>query len=464
MTRRSINIIQFWLKVGFFSIPTISFAVAGYIRFKSGYFAPAAVEVRLYFILVVLITLLWAFVVEHLGLDQIETLLAVQTGIRMAATATLYCMMFALSVLFFYRTVTFARLFVVTGCVLMFLFSFIMIHLFRGVIHALKESTNGRFPVAILGADDLASKVADHITKHPFAPCRVACFVALSNQTPADLAYPVLPWERLDDVVEMFRCREVLVALPLQRLAETQQILEVLQHLCIPARMVLDLGEGVFVADRIFDFYGLPLLDVRSYPIDSVGYAVGKRAFDIGFSLLALLITAPLILLITLAIKLTSRGPLVFAQERVSLNGLRFRMFKFRTMASDNGSGCDTQHTTPGDPRVTTIGRLLRRTSLDELPQFINVLMGNMSVVGPRPELTFFVEKFRTEIPSYMARHNVRCGMTGWAQVNGLRGSSTSIPQRIQYDLYYLRNWSMALDLKIIFLTIFRGLISQTAY
>jgi exopolysaccharide biosynthesis polyprenyl glycosylphosphotransferase len=273
----------------------------------------------------------------------------------------------------------------------------------------------------------------------------------------------VLPWERLDDVVELFHCREILVVLPLHRLAETQQILEVLQHLCIPARMVLDLGQGVFVADRIFDFYGLPLLDVRSYPIDSVGYALGKRAFDIAFSMFALLVTAPLMLVIALAIKLTSRGPVMFVQERVSLNGVRFRMLKFRTMAIEHGKG-DTEHTKPGDPRVTSMGSLLRRTSLDELPQFINVLMGDMSVVGPRPELTFFVEKFRTEIPSYMARHNVRCGMTGWAQVNGLRGSSTSIPQRIQYDLYYLRNWSMALDLKIIFLTVFRGLISQNAY
>jgi exopolysaccharide biosynthesis polyprenyl glycosylphosphotransferase len=227
---------------------------------------------------------------------------------------------------------------------------------------------------------------------------------------------------------------------------------------------VLDLGQGIFVADRIFDFYGLPLLDVRSYPLDTVGYAVGKRAFDICFSILALLLSAPLMLLIALAIKLTSRGPVLFVQERVSLNGKRFEMLKFRTMAAQNWQGSNTKHTEPGDPRITAVGGFLRRTSLDELTQFINVLAGDMSVVGPRPELTFFVEKFCTEIPSYMARHNVKCGMTGWAQVNGFRGSGTSIPQRIQYDLYYLRNWSMTLDLKIIFLTVFRGLISRNAY
>ena len=480
MTRRSINIIQFWLKVGFFSIPAAAYALAGYLRFESGYFRSTPIETRSYINLVVLVTLLWALVVEHLGLDQIESLLKVQTGIRMAATATAYCLTFALAALFFYRSISFARVFVVTGGILMFLLSFGMIHLFRWILYVLKESTNGHFPIAIVGADDLAVRVADHLAKNPLTPCKVACFVALPNQEPATLEAAVLSWDRLDELVEVFHCKEVFVALPLCRLSETQEVLENLQHLYIPVRMVLDLGRGVFVADRLFDFYGLPLLDVRSYSLDSVGYAVGKRVFDICFSLLALILTAPLMLLIALAIKLTSRGPVLFVQERVSLNGKRFEMLKFRTMSvpSRQGSndqevrvGADgdiflnlTKQAEPGDSRITPVGRFLRRTSLDELTQFMNVLTGDMSVVGPRPELSFFVERFRTEIPSYMARHNVKCGMTGWAQVNGLRGSGTSIPQRIQYDLYYLRNWSMTLDLKIIFLTMFRGLISRNAY
>jgi Undecaprenyl-phosphate glucose phosphotransferase len=464
MTRRSINIIQFWLSVGFFSIPLLAFSIAGYIRFESGYFSAVSVNMRSYINLVVLITLLWGLVVKHLGLDQIDILLTVQTGIRMAATATVYCMLFALSALFFYRSINFARGFVVTGCVLIFLLSFGMIHLFRGVIYAIKESANGGFSVAILGADDLAGRVAQRLARGPLTPCRVACFVTLPGQTATVQDCLVLPWESLDDVVEKFQCKEVLVVLPPQRQGETQQILEVLHHLCIPARMVLDLGEGVFVADRIFDFYGVPLLDIRSYPVDTVGYALGKRVFDIGFSLVALLLSLPLMLLIAIGIKLTSSGPVLFTQERVSLNGVRFKMLKFRTMVAQDPRACNTQHTEPKDPRVTALGHLLRRTSLDELPQFINVFMGDMSIVGPRPELTFFVEKFRAEIPWYMARHNVKCGMTGWAQVNGFRGSSTSIPRRIQYDLYYLRNWSMIFDLKIIFLTVFKGLAGRNAY
>jgi exopolysaccharide biosynthesis polyprenyl glycosylphosphotransferase len=228
--------------------------------------------------------------------------------------------------------------------------------------------------------------------------------------------------------------------------------------------MALDLGDGVFVPSKIFDFCGLPLLDVRPYPVDTVSYAIGKRIFDVVFSCVSLVILSPLFLLISVAIKLTSNGPVFFAQERVSLNGRRFSMIKFRTMLVQNARESDTRHSERGDSRITPIGRLLRRTSLDELPQFINVVKGDMSMVGPRPELTFFVQKFRQEIPRYMARHNVKCGITGWAQINGLRGSDSSIPRRIQYDLYYMRNWSILFDIKIICRTVINGFISPQAY
>jgi lipopolysaccharide/colanic/teichoic acid biosynthesis glycosyltransferase len=169
-------------------------------------------------------------------------------------------------------------------------------------------------------------------------------------------------------------------------------------------------------------------------------------------------------LFIALLIKLTSRGSVFFVQERVGLNGGRFRMLKFRTMFVQDSHASNSQHTHRHDLRITAVGRFLRRSSLDELPQFINVLKGDMSVVGPRPELTFFVQRFRQEIPSYMARHHVKCGITGWAQVNGLRGSDSSIPDRIQFDIYYMRNWSLVLDLKIIFLTVFSSLVNPQAY
>lgn len=464
MTRRSINIIQFWLKIGLLLVPAMAFFLAAYIRFKSGYFTEVEFDSRAYTNLTILITLLWALVVQHLRLNRIETLLSLQTGVMTAMQATAYCGLFAMSGLFFYRGATIARWVMTLGCVFIFFLTLIMIHLFRGAAHVLRGSFNGRFRVAVLGTDELAVRAASHLARNPLTPCKIACFVTLPGQTSTALDAPVLGWDALNDVVEVFHCKEIVVAVPLDRLSETQKLLESLQHLCIPARVVLDLGRGMFVPERIFDFYGLSLLDVRPYAIDTVGYAVGKRIFDIMFSVLVLLVAVPVMLFIAILIKLTSRGPVFFLQERVSLNGKRFKMLKFRTMATQDHQSCNTRHTERSDPRITRVGRFLRHTSLDELPQFLNVLKGDMSVVGPRPELTFFVQKFRNEVPAYMARHNVKCGITGWAQVNGLRGSSTSIPDRIQHDLYYLRNWSMVFDLKIIFLTLFNGLVARNAF
>jgi len=464
MTRRSINLIQFWLTAGFLCIPGIAFSSAGYIRFKSGYFTEAKIDVYPYLVFTVSVTLLWSLIVEHLGLNRLTTLRTLQTGIRVTTKATVYCTLLALSLVFFYKTASFARVFVVVGCSLIFVLSLGLIHLIRGAMHAIERSPTGRFPVAILGVDDFAQGVARHLSESQQARCKVTCFVALPDQIVSTLNSPVLEWNRLDDVVDVFHCSEIVVALPPHRMGEAQNILRTVQRLCIPARMVLDLGEGVFVPERIFSYYGISLLDVRPYPVDTVGYALGKRAFDAIFSFSVLLVALPLILLIALAIKLTSRGPVFFTQERIGLNGRRFKMLKFRTMYLQDSRASNSLHTLRNDRRITPIGRLLRRISLDELPQFINVLEGHMSVVGPRPELTFYVQKFRQEIPSYMARHNVKCGITGWAQVNGLRGSDTSIPHRIEYDLDYMRNWSMLLDLKIILLTVLNGIVSRHAY
>jgi exopolysaccharide biosynthesis polyprenyl glycosylphosphotransferase len=182
------------------------------------------------------------------------------------------------------------------------------------------------------------------------------------------------------------------------------------------------------------------------------------------FSIFAILFFMPIMVAIALAIKLTSRGPIFFLQERVSLNGRRFKMIKFRTMRVQNSRDSDEHHTSRSDRRITPVGALLRRLSFDELPQFFNVFRGDMSVVGPRPELTFFVQKFRQEVPWYMSRHNVKCGITGWAQVNGFRGSDTSIPRRIEYDLYYMQHWSMLLDLRIIVMTILNGFVNTQAF
>ena len=184
---------------------------------------------------------------------------------------------------------------------------------------------------------------------------------------------------------------------------------------------------------------------------------------DVVGALIALVLASPVMLVVSVLIKLTSRGPLIDKQERVGLHNKTFRMYKFRSMEMQSPEKEKKAWTVKDDPRVTGIGRFMRRTSIDELPQLINILKGDMSLVGPRPERPFFVEKFREEIPRYMVKHQVRPGLTGWAQVNGYRGD-TSIRKRIEYDLYYIENWTVGLDIKIILMTFFKGFINKNAY
>ena len=188
-----------------------------------------------------------------------------------------------------------------------------------------------------------------------------------------------------------------------------------------------------------------------------------KRAMDIVGSLICIVLFSPVMLITAVLIKLTSPGPLIFTQERVGLHNVPFRMYKFRSMEVQTQSEEKKGWTVKNDPRVTPVGRFIRKTSIDELPQLFNVLRGDMSLIGPRPERPQFVEKFREEIPRYMVKHQVRPGMTGWAQVNGYRGN-TSIRKRIDCDLYYIENWTVGLDIKILFLTVFRGFVNKNAY
>ena len=211
------------------------------------------------------------------------------------------------------------------------------------------------------------------------------------------------------------------------------------------------------------DILGLPVINIRYVPLSNTFNALIKRSMDIAGAIVAIIVSSPVMLVLCMLIKLTSPGPLIYKQERVGLHNQTFRMYKFRSMEIQKESEEKKAWTVKNDPRVTGIGKFMRHTSLDELPQLFNILKGEMSLVGPRPERPFFVEKFREEIPRYMVKHQVRPGLTGWAQVNGYSGD-TSIRKRIECDLYYIENWSVGFDIKIMFLTIFKGFINKNAY
>lgn len=211
------------------------------------------------------------------------------------------------------------------------------------------------------------------------------------------------------------------------------------------------------------DLQGLPVVNIRYVPLSNTFNAMLKRIVDIFGALVAIILFSPVMLFSCIMIKLTSPGPLIYRQTRVGLHNKPFEMYKFRSMEVQTEEKEKKAWTVKNDPRVTGFGKFMRHTSIDELPQLFNILKGDMSLVGPRPERPFFVEKFREEIPRYMVKHQVRPGLTGWAQVNGYRGD-TSIRKRIDCDLYYIENWTLGLDFKILFLTFFKGFVNKNAY
>jgi Undecaprenyl-phosphate glucose phosphotransferase len=256
---------------------------------------------------------------------------------------------------------------------------------------------------------------------------------------------------------------DVVIAVPPAQFALIPKLMRKLQILCVPVRLIVDMGGQVVIRENLFQLGRLQLLDLGNTPTESLDYSVLKRVFDIAFSLFTIVVTSPLLAIIAVCIKLSSPGPVLFKQDRVGLNGQIFSMYKFRTMRIGLLAESDTKWTTANDPRRTRIGAFLRRTSLDELPQFLNVLKGDMSVVGPRPERPHYVKKFLLEVAQYNTRHRLKVGITGWAQVNGWRGD-TSIRKRIEHDLYYTQNWSLWLDLRIILLTAWAGMFGRNAY
>jgi len=229
----------------------------------------------------------------------------------------------------------------------------------------------------------------------------------------------------------------------------------------VPVWILPDI-EHTFIGYTIESFHSIPMLKINAHRL-SILESLIKRVIDILGSLLALIILSPAFLLISIVVKLGSRGPVFYNQERVSQNGHLFTMWKYRSMFVDSEREFGAVWTKKNDSRVTPVGSFLRKTSLDEIPQFWNILKGDMSLVGPRPERPVLVEKFRDQIPSYMLRHKMKSGLTGWAQVNGWRGN-TSLEKRIEFDLYYIQNWSIWLDIKILFLTFIRGFVNPNAY
>jgi Undecaprenyl-phosphate glucose phosphotransferase len=325
--------------------------------------------------------------------------------------------------------------------------------------------------VAIIGCGRLGQIVARTIERNSWTGIKVAYFISHQDRTRREVCSdrPVLGGlGDLEKILAANKPDAVYIALPGSRSNMLYDVLARLERFPVDVRIVPDINPRyVPQSMTVSELDGMPILSYRECPTSGLG-GVSKRVLDIVGACAALVIFAAPMLIIAALVRASGPGPVIFRQRRVSLGGQVFDIYKFRTMfhADDEagaGSGRSATWTERNDPRITRIGRWLRRTSLDELPQLFNVVMGDMSLVGPRPERPELIERFREDWRGYMLRQHVKAGMTGWAQVNGLRGQ-TSLRKRLQYDLFYIKNWSIGLDLKILFLTLFRGFVHRNAH
>ena len=331
----------------------------------------------------------------------------------------------------------------------------------RNYVRRLRARGQNLQTVLIAGTGDAGLALMHKLQRHPELGLALVGFVGEKAGAVRE-GRPVLgTFADTLKVVQQQGVQKLIIALSRQEYQHLDAILASLKDEVIDVVLVPDLHEYLVLGCEVEEFDGVPLVALNETPMQGFNLFV-KRSLDTALAAAALVVLLPLMAALAFIIKITSKGPVFYRQERMSLGGRRFDMLKFRSMSTDQAGDVELL-TKKDDPRVTPIGAFMRRTSLDELPQLFNVLCGDMSLVGPRPERTWVVGELRSKIPSYMLKHKVKAGITGWAQVNGWRGD-TSLEKRIEYDLYYIRNWSLLLDVKILFLTVFKGFVNRNAY
>lgn len=336
---------------------------------------------------------------------------------------------------------------------------------FREVLRFIRRRGYNLRHVLVVGTGALAEGLVTRVERHREYGLRVAGLLACeAREAPQSLdGIPVLgSYADLPSVLRGQAFDEVVLALPHEDQSHLSPLLAAIDGEMVDIKVVPDFLQFSRLRGGVEDFDGLAVVSLRTSPL--VGWnSITKRSLDLILGTLALILAAPLTALIAVLVKATDGGPVFYRQERMGLDGRVFQMLKFRSMRVDAEAETGPVWAQNGDPRVTWIGKLLRRTSLDELPQLWNVIKGEMSLAGPRPERPVLIERFRAELPHYMLRHKIKAGMTGWAQVNGWRGD-TSLERRLEHDLYYIQNWSIWLDLKILWLTVWNGFVNKNAY
>ncbi len=418
-----------------------------------------------YLTLLVIMLPLWYIVFKAFGLYRPRRISSkIAEGMNIAA-ATSIAIVILVTLTFFVRQYEFSRLTFLYFWINCVIFLSIERILFRELLRFIRKRGYNLRHALIVGTGSLGQDVTDRVHGHPELGIKIRGFLSEDNsQIGNELkGFKVLDtFENIRSVVMNQKIDMVLITLPLSAHEKLKDILNDIGDEMVSIMLIPDLLELATLRGGIGEFEGMPIISLRDTPLYGWNIVV-KRVTDFVLSITILLAVSPLMLVISFLVKVTSRGPVFYSQERMGLDGKIFSMLKFRTMEIQAEKETGPVWAAKNDSRRTSIGTFLRKTSMDELPQFFNVLKGDMSIVGPRPEREFFIQQFRDKVPKYMLRHKMKAGITGWAQISGWRGN-TSLEKRIECDLYYIENWSLRLDLAIMWLTIWRGLVNKHAY
>ena len=415
-----------------------------YLRFKSGLFVQDAgvLPAKTYFSALFLIIPGYLLLYSIFQLYMPRRVKSYRKELMDIIRANGIGFMIFILVLYFIKQEHFSRQML---CIFFFInisLEFASRYLIRTILWKMRKQGLNQKHILMIGESRMAEQYMDRLRENPKWGYQV--FAHLKDE------------EKLERILERNELDEVVIALRAEDYGKLERIVDVCEKAGVHTKMIPDFGNVISTRPYIEDVQGIPVIHVRRVPLNIMRNRAAKRAVDLIGATVAIILFSPVMLLTVLVVALTEEGSVIYRQERVGLHNQVFYMYKFRSMIMQDEEKEKAEWSTRNDPRITPVGKLIRRTSIDELPQLFNVLKGEMSLVGPRPERPQFVQKFRDEIPRYMVKHQVRPGMTGWAQINGYRGN-TSIEKRIEYDLYYIENWTMVFDMKILILTIFKG-------
>ncbi len=441
---------------------------AWYLRYRSPVFSVNSVEAvsfseymtALFFIIPLIIIMYWA-----VGLYRSNRMRGRRSEISNVFLVNILGYLLVILALFMTRRMHWSRSMLAAFFALNAFTDSLIRLLIREVIKKLRR--DGRFVrnILLVGYSRAAEEYIDRVKANPQWGLNIRGI--LDDRVEAGTEYKKIKvLGRIDNLMIILpenHLDEIAITLGLSEYYRLETIVTLCEKSGVHTKFIPDYNNIIPTKPYTEDILGLPVINIRYVPLTNTFYAAIKRLMDIVGSLLCIVLFSPVMIVFGALVKITSPGPLIYRQERVGLRNKPFMMYKFRSMVVQEESSEKKKWTVRDDPRVTAIGRFMRKTSIDELPQLFNVLKGDMSLVGPRPERPYFVEKFQEEIPRYMIKHQVRPGMTGWAQIHGYRGD-TSIRKRIDYDLYYIENWTIGLDIKILFLTVFRGFVNKNAY